>query len=445
MILNHRGGIRLKHRKDRTRRKSLAELDTLPKEIILFLRQSTGEEATPVVRVHQSVQAEELVAQSQGEGTPVYASLSGTVVAIEPRPDFSGTLHPAIVIQVDSSSTTSIPSLSLDWETISPDEMIRQTRDFGLVEQVGDPVPLHTKILDARGKVDTLIINGTECQPYLTATHRLGLERGRDLIAGGQLLARILGVRSTIFAITGDQIISIERLERDLRRSLQSAQVGREMRVKTLSTRYPLYHDNQIVLAVTGREIPPAQTSVEVGCQVFSLGAVCALGRAFLSGRPLTHTAVTVSGLAVSQPRNLWVPLGTSLHTLLENCDGVQEEPVLTLVGGLLMGQTVAQLHAPVESSTQGLLCLLPSELPPQRKQHSCLQCGSCIEVCPMRLTPVFVGRAVTKKQLDKLVSLHPQDCIQCGACASVCPSHIPLMNTMQKAVAMMHAKEVIE
>ncbi len=444
MIFGYRGGIRPINRKNRTKRKPLAELEVAPKSVTLFLKQSTEAAAEPVVTLHQKVREGECIASAQGDGVPVFASVAGRVTAIELQPDLRGRMRPAIVLEVIPEGGV-VPPVVVDWQGITPMEIIHMIQQFGLVEQVGDPVPLHMKVMEGRGKAEMLIINGTECQPYMTATHRLGLERGRDLVAGAQLLARILGVNSTVFAITGDQITAIERLERDLRRGLEAANVGKEMRVKALPSRYPLYHDNQIVRAVTGREIPPGGAAVDVGCQVFSLAATCALGRAFIKGQPVTRTALTVSGFAVVRPRNLWAPLGVSFHNLLENCGGVEEEPALAVMGGLLTGERVTRLRAPVEQNTRGLLCLLPEELPIQRKQETCLQCGRCIGVCPMGLCPVFVNRAIQRGNMEKLAALHPQDCISCGACASVCPSQISLLGIMKQGIELVREVEVAE
>ncbi len=433
MLFGYRGGIRPVSRKDRTRRKTLCDLDIMPQELTLFLQQSTGAPAQPLVVPHQRVKEGECIAEAMDGGVSVHASLAGEVVAIEDRPDARGKLRPAIVLQVTEGEK--VPPVQLDWDNITPDEMIGLCDTFGLVEMVGEPVPMSEKILDARGKVETIIINGTEGEPYLTATHRLGLERGRDLIAGGRLLARIIGVRDVIFATTGDQLTVIERLERDLRRKeVVGGDIGRAMEIRTIPSRYPLYDDKQIILATLKREVPPEATAVEAGCQVFSLAAVCALGRAFIKGEPVTRVTVTVSGLAVARPRNLWAPVGVSLHNLLENCNGITEEPAITLLGGLIRGQRVTKLKAPVEKHVTGLLCLLEGELPKLNRQDTCLQCGSCIEVCPMRLCPVFIFRATVGGQVEKLETLHPQDCIGCAACASVCPSHIPLNRMMAEA-----------
>ncbi len=444
MLFTHRGGICPHNRKNRTRRKPLAELETQPQQLVLFLDQSTEAAAVPVVEVGQVVRRGQRIAREQGDGVPVFASLPGRVSAIEERPDGGGKMRLAIVLEVEEERGT-VPATEVDWDSVSGMELVEQTRQFGLVEQVGDPVPLHCKIMDGRGRLGTLIVNGTECQPYLTSTYRLGLERGRELIVGGRLLARMLGASHTIFAITGDQITSIERLERDLRRTIRDAEIGREMAVKTLPIRYPLYHDNQIVRAVMKREIPHDKTAVDLGCQVYSLAVVCALGRAFLTGMPVTHTAVTVTGLAVTRPRNLWVPLGASFHNLLENCDGVTEKPALTLSGGLLTGKRVVRLYAPVEQGIQGLICMEGRELPVQRRQQTCIQCGRCIGVCPMGLCPVFVARGVNRRSVDKLLKLYPQDCIQCGACAAVCPSQIPLLSVMRQAGELVRGKEEAE
>ena len=306
----------------------------------------------------------------------------------------------------------------------------------GIVDMGSDPLPAQVKILRARGRVDTLIVNAAECEPYITADLRLLQERGEPILKGTRALAKVLGVDRVVLAAESDMLTAVEALERRISRKRSRVEL------KTIRTRYPMGAEKQIVQSVTHREVPPGGRAEDVRCVVFNVSAAFAVGEALNKGLPLTHRAVTVTGGAVARPRNLWVPLGTPLKELVSSAGGFREEPGLILVGGPMTGVTQKSLEAPVLPNTNGLLCLAPWEQPREQAPTVCIRCGQCVSVCPMHLSPIFVVRALKENAAERLRSLHPQDCMDCGCCTYICPAHIPLADLVRQAAGQVRELE---
>ena len=306
----------------------------------------------------------------------------------------------------------------------------------GIVDMGSDPLPAQVKILRARGRVDTLIVNAAECEPYITADLRLLQERGEPILKGTRALAKVLGVDRVVLAAESDMLTAVEALERRISRKRSRVEL------KTIRTRYPMGAEKQIVQSVTRREVPPGGRAEDVRCVVFNVSAAFAVGEALNKGPPLTHRAVTVTGGAVARPRNLWVPLGTPLKELVSSAGGFREEPGLILVGGPMTGVTQKSLEAPVLPNTNGLLCLAPWEQPREQAPTVCIRCGQCVSVCPMHLSPIFVVRALKENAAERLHSLHPQDCMDCGCCTYICPAHIPLADLVRQAAGQVRELE---
>lgn len=422
-------GIHPAPRKELTRKKPLALLDVPPEKVILPLDLCKGPPAQAIVSVGQRVKLGQLVARAGGEGgAAIHASVSGQVTAIEPRPHPWGGESTAVVIANDRADTPCHTEPVADPNALSQEELLERIRNSGIVGMGGGAIPAHVKILEARGRVDTLIVNAAECEPYLTADHCLLLERARQVLEGMRALARVLGVERTFIASESDKLNAIERLERAMRRN------GDRVRLRTVPTRFPMGAEKQIVRMVTGREIPPGGKPPQVGCAVFNVATVYAIGQMIRRGQPLTHRVVTVTGGSVARPRNLWVPVGTPLTNLLQSAGGLKEKPDLVLLGGPMTGIVQTELTVPVLKNTGGLVCLAPWERQTDYPAELCLQCGHCLASCPMRLAPVFIQRALENREMDKLCDLHPEDCMECGCCAYSCPCHIRLVDIMRRA-----------
>lgn len=433
------GGIHPAARKEYTRRKPLVKPERAPARVSIPLDMSNGAPAIPVVRVGEYVKRGQLIARADGENSAhVHSGVSGTVEAIQERPFPWGGSAPAIVIAndgLDTPCSDPMPALSLD--EITQEEIIARIQDAGITDMGVSAAPAHWKILRARGRADTLIVNAAESDPYVTADHRLLLERGSSILLGTRALARALGAEHAVIAVQGDKLNAVEPLEQRIARK------NYKVRLRTVPSRYPLGGKRQIVQTVTGREIPPGGDALDVRCVVFNVAVAYAVGEAIAKGRPLTHRAITVSGGAVIRPRNLWVPIGTPLKDLVAAAEGFREEPALMLVGGPMSGVELSDLTAPVLKNTNSLLCLAGWELPKPQPATTCIRCGHCLSVCPMHLAPIFISRALRQNDMRQLRRLHPQDCIECGCCSYICPSHIPLVDAVRQGRKTLAEQEV--
>ena len=424
------GGVYPATRKASTRRKALAPLSPAPEEVIIPLIMCDSGPSLPLVQPGDRVLLGQPVARRDDSGgAAAHASVSGRVTAIEDRPHPWGGVSPAIVIHSDGRNDL--------WGDISQPLTIRdvnltlltqRVEQAGIVGMGGGGSPTWEKLDRAAGRVDTLIINAAECQPYVTADYRLLLERGKYILRGAELLSRCLGASHTVLVTEGDKLNAVESVEH--RRLVR----GGSVRLCTVRTRYPLGAEKQIVQTVTGREIPPGGSPLDVKCVVFNVATVYAIQDAVFRGRPLTHRAVTVTGGAVSRPRNLWVPIGTPLRCLLEDCGGLREKADLLLTNGPMMGVPLSSLDAPVIKDTNCLICLTDLERRPEQSGRVCIRCGKCVAACPMHLAPTFARQALEQHDLARLAKLHLEDCISCGCCSYICPAQIPLVDRVRQA-----------
>ena len=422
------GGVFPATRKESTRRKPLSTLSVSPEEIVIPLLMCSNGPSVPLVRPGDRVLRGQPVAKCGETGAAAHAGISGRVTAVEDRPHPWGGSSPAIIIRNNGQDTP--------WDGQPEPLTLREANLTLLTERVqwagivgmgGAAYPTWEKLDQAAGRVDTLIINAAECEPYVTADHRLLLERAKYIIQGGELLARCLGASHVVLVTEGDKLNAVESLERRLRRN-------KLVRLCTIRTRYPLGAEKQIVQTVTGREVPPGGSPLDVKCVVFNLATVYAIQDAFFRGRPLTHRAVTITGGAVTRPRNLWVPIGTPWRVLLEACGGLREEAELMVTGGPMMGVALPTLDAPVLKSTNSLVCLTSPERKPESAGSVCIRCGKCVDRCPMHLAPTFIRQALKANDLTALAKLHPEDCNACGCCSFICPAQIPLVETVSLA-----------
>ncbi len=430
MRRSYLGGVHPASYKESTRRKPIVPLEEAPKQVVIPLTMCSGGGAVPVVRPGDPVTVGQVIAEPEGSGVYVHASVSGRVRAIEPRPHPWGGSWDAIVIDNDGKDTP-CPDLPepMDWSRMDRNEALDRICRAGITSMGGGASPTHLRLRQAVGRVDTLIVNAAECEPYLTADHRLLLEKGDQVLQGVQMMARLLRVERAVLVVAGDKLNAVEFLERRLRRK------KRAVELLTIQTRYPLGMEKQLIRTVTGREVPPGQSALDVKCSVFNVATVYMVRSALMKGSPLTHRAVTVSGGAVARPRNLWVPIGTPLHCLLESAGGLREEPAVILTGGPMTGTVQGDLEAPVVKNTNALLCLTDQEHNSASQTETvCVRCGHCVSSCPMNLNPVSVYRAMRMGERERLPELHLEDCMECGCCSYICPSHIPLADLVRQA-----------
>lgn len=423
------GGVTPAPHKESTRRKPIVRLEHQPEQVVIPLLMSSGAPALPAVKPGDQVAVGQPIAVGQGLSAAAHASVSGKVLAIEERPHPWGGACDAIIIQNDGENTPwpNRPE-PLDPNQVTLDLLLARVREAGIVGMGGGAYPTEAKLCQAAGKVDTLIVNAAECEPYITADHRLLLERSDKILQGAHTLARVLGAHRAVVVTEGDKLNAAEAVERRLRKR------SGKVELCTVGTRYPLGAEKQIVQTVTGREVPPGGRPLDVKCVVLNVATLFAIQDALLQGKALTHRAVTVTGGAVVRPRNLWVPIGTPLKGLLQDVGGLREEPDLVLTGGPMMGTPQHDLNAPVVKNTNGLICLTGQERRQNTQETVCIQCGKCVSACPMHLVPAFIGRALRQNELHKLPKLHPEDCLECGCCSYICPARIPLLELVRQA-----------
>lgn len=397
-----------------------------PAHVVIPMQQHIGKPCTPLVKVGDHVVIGQKIGDGDGLCVPVHASVSGTVVAVEPRPHTSGRDVMAIVIENDFKDTEIekvIPNQPL--EQMDADTILSTIREAGLVGMGGAAFPGNVKALSAMGNIDTLIANACECEPYITADDSLLRTSPEHVLAGMQILKRVLNPDRIVLAVEDNKKEAIEKV-----RGLLKEYEGIELAV--LPTRYPQGAEKQLIQALTGREIPPGQLPVSVNCAVFNVSTFAAIYRAVMLGTPLTKRIVTISGEAIAEPQNFIVRIGTPFRELIEAAGGLNDKTERVISGGPMMGFAQSDLSVPVVKATNSILCLM-KDRNGAAENPVCIRCGKCVEACPMKLQPLYLYRYEKAQNLDALERLNLMDCIECGSCAFTCPGKLPLVERFRR------------
>jgi electron transport complex protein RnfC len=310
-------------------------------------------------------------------------------------------------------------------ESLSPDELLAIVKDAGIVGMGGAAFPTHVKISGVIGKADRLIINAAECEPYITSDHRLMLEAPEELIGGVRALMKMLGLSEAVIAVEANKRDAMDMVRRTLPRKKSN------IKVVSLPTRYPQGAEGQLVKAITGREPLSGKLPVSVGCAVFNAETAASIHRAITTGLPLIRRIVTVSGSAVSNPKNLLVRVGSPLSSVFEATGGFREIPYKVITGGPLMGVAQYNLDTVITKSTNALLAFSRKE-DARVEDPICIRCGKCVTVCPMNLLPVYMYMREQKDNLPELEKLGVSDCIECGCCSYTCPGRLYLVQSFR-------------
>ncbi len=417
------GGIHPKYNKEMS--KTIPTVRTIdPETVVIPMVQHIGAPCTPLVGVGDRVLKGQKIGDGEGLCVPVHASVSGVVKAIEPRPHVRGALVNAVVIENDHKyDSVTMPIAKTD------DDILHAIREAGIVGMGGAAFPGNVKALGAMGNVDTLIANGCECEPYITADDTLLRNTPEQVLEGMLILRSLLDPKRTVLAVEDNKTEAIA----ELKKLLPSYP---DIELVILPTRYPQGSEKQLIQAVTGRQVPPGQLPVKVGCAVFNVSTFAAICRAATEGKALTERIVTVSGEAIAQPQNFLVPIGTSFHDHIEVAGGLHDKTERVISGGPMMGAAQSDLSVPVVKATNSVLCLL-RDVNGAAENPVCLRCGKCVCVCPMRLQPLYMYRFTNAGRVDELNRMNLMDCMECGSCAFTCPGKLPLVETFRKGKQM--------
>lgn len=396
-------------------------------ELVFPMRQHAGKPALLCVKVGDHVERGDTLGEADGfMSVPIHASAAGTVVDFDWWPHPDGSMAMAVRLKVDRyAPQVARPRLVPRWEGLTPAEVVLAVQRGGVVGLGGAAFPTHVKLAPPKDSaVHTLIINGAECEPYLTSDHRTMVEYAPRVLFGIRVMMRSLGVRKCVVGIERNKPDAIEAM---------CAAVPADLAVEILplTVKYPQGAEKMLIKAVTGVEVPSGKLPVTVGVVVQNVGSVAAIAEVFETGLPLIERIVTVSGHGLRRPANLIVPVGTKLRDLLAFCDGVTADAAEVIIGGPMMGQAQANLDAPVIKGTTGVVVLAKNETREQRS-WPCIHCGRCLEACPVFLNPSMLGDLARVGRYDEMSANHLADCMLCGSCAYVCPSNIPLAQLFQ-------------
>lgn len=394
-----------------------------PEEIILPVRQHAGKPARPIVKAGDWVERGDKVAEADGYvSVPIHASAAGRVVEVGWWPHPDGTMAEAVRIRVEKySPQIPRPRQIPLWEGLSPKDVVSWVQKGGVVGLGGAAFPTHVKLLPPKeASIQLLLVNGAECEPYLTTDHRTMVEFPHRVWFGVRIVMKALKVERAVIGVEKNKPDAIEILSGTRPGDLDAEVIG-------LTVKYPQGAEKMLIKAVTGKEVPSGKLPMHVGVVVQNVGTIACIAEIFETGLPLIERVVTVTGPGVKRPSNLIVPVGTKIRDVLAFCGGLTEEVTEVVSGGPMMGGAQPNLDAPITKGITGIVALTRREAR-IREVFPCIRCGHCLDACPMFLNPSLMGSlAQTGRYHEMAERAHLWDCMLCGACSYVCPSNIPL------------------
>lgn len=398
----------------------------LPDRVVVPLSQHIGAPATPCVAKGDHVKVGQLIGQSSGfVSANVHSPVSGVVTAVDSLPDGAGLRKPAIVIEREGDEwleTIDRSDALIQSCHLTPKEIIDKIAAAGLVGMGGATFPAHVKLsIPAGQKAKYLIINGVECEPYLTSDYRTMLERGSEVLVGVQILCKALDVNKAYIGIEDNKPEAISHLT-------TLAAGYPHIEIVPLRTKYPQGGEKQLIQAITGKAVPSGGLPIHVGVVVQNIGTALAVYEAVQKNKPLIERVVTVTGKTLRDPSNFMVRIGTPISSLIDLCGGMPQDALKVINGGPMMGRALANIDAPVTKGTSGIVIMRNRESL-RTPASSCIKCAKCVGVCPMGLEPYLLNKLTRLKRFDDLEPLRITDCIECGSCAYTCPASIPLLD----------------
>ncbi|MBT8486161.1 MAG: electron transport complex subunit RsxC [Phycisphaerales bacterium] len=424
--LSFRHGIHPDEHKDQTAHRPFERMPFADR-LILPLRQHTGAPCEPVVGVGAEVRRGQVLATPGGfVSTTLHSPVTGRVTALAARRHPNGQMVPSMEIDTDAYSSQRLPpASSIDWRALTLDGFIEEVQRAGLVGLGGAAFPTHVKykLPDGR-RCERLVVNGCECEPYLTSDHRTMVERPEAVVRGAEIVATMLGAKETVIGVELNKLDAIETLRRVVGEG--------PTRVIGLNVKYPQGAEKMLIKSIFDLEVPAGKLPIDVGIVVNNVASMAAVADYFDRGQPLIERGVTVAGPGVDRPSNLIVPVGTSVRDVLRHC-GLNHETRQVIMGGPMMGMPLASLDVPILKGTSGILAFT-DEVVDHTAEYACLKCGRCLEACSNLLNPARLARLARAGRWDELEMNYVMDCMECGACTYACPSGVPVVHLIRAA-----------
>ncbi|MBT3192008.1 MAG: electron transport complex subunit RsxC [Verrucomicrobia bacterium] len=422
------GGIHPAYHKELARDRAI-ETMPIPALLRVSMSQHLGAPAKPLVKKGDTVKRGQCIGEAAGFiSAAVHAPTSGTIKEVGTAPTAMGTSAAFIAIEPDGEDAW-IEGLEgiADWQNADTKALIAKVAAAGIAGMGGAGFPTNVKLSPPPDKpIDTLILNGAECEPYLTADHRLMVEHAEQIWTGCQIVRKVLGAKHVHIAIEDNKPEAIAAMEQAMEGADDDASIS------ILKTEYPQGAEKQQIYATTGREVPSGGLPMDVGCVVENVGTTLAVWDAVVNGKPLTERVTTVTGMPVSEPKNVLGRIGIPYSDLLDFCGGLKADVAKIISGGPMMGLAQPGLDATTTKTTSGLLFLAPQETQTFRSMP-CIACGRCVGACPMYLVPAELSQMLEAEDYEAAEELNVLDCIECGCCAFACPAHRPLVQHMKQ------------
>lgn len=430
-LATFKGGIHPPDKKELAKDRPISEAKS-PQRVVIPLSQHLGAPCKPIVTIGQEVKKGEMIGEPGGfVSAPVHSSVSGKVIAIAEFPNAMGRMVNSIVIENNGKEEWAALKDNPDYMKLSPDELKDKVKTSGIVGMGGAAFPTVVKLSPPKEKpIDTVIINGAECEPYLTADYRLMMEKPKEIVEGLKILMKILGVNKGFIGIENNKPDAIEKMK-------AAAKGEANIEVCALEVKYPQGAEKMLIKAATGREVPPRALPMDVKVVVQNVGTALAVYEAARYGKPLIERVVTVTGEGINTPSNLMVKIGTMVSDLIEQCGGFKGEVGKVVSGGPMMGFAMSSLDVPVTKGTSGILVIPEDGVSHVEDFGPCIRCGRCIDICAMGLIPSMLSILSEKGFYEEAKEYNLFDCFECGSCAFVCPSKRPIVQLIRLAKSM--------
>lgn len=430
------GGIHPPERKMTAGQK--VEAMPIPAEIVVAMSQHLGKPAKPLVKMNDEVKKGQLIGEADGFiSANVHAPTSGKVKAVKNLPHPGGNYSMSVVITTDGKDewAEGCNTAPVDWKSLSKEEIISRIKNAGIVGMGGAGFPSAVKLSPPKDKVvDTIILNGAECEPFLTADHRLMVEQPAEVVEGIAIIASLFEGKAKPF-------IGIEANKPDAITAMQKASAGRGIEVVTLETKYPQGAEKQLINAITGRTVEEGELPFDKGCLVHNIGTAVAIYEAVCCQKPLVDRIVTISGMEIASAKNIRTVIGTRFSDIAAFCGKMTENANQVITGGPMMGRSQFTLEVPVTKTTSGILFINNKGIESSR-ERTCIRCGKCLSACPQSLEPWLLATTAQFRRFDEIEEYGLMNCTECGSCTFVCPSKRELVHWIKYAKAMVNNRK---